>query len=938
MDNTVCRAITFINYNIPIRNGEDEWEDFEEFYTTGFFDCMYTKRISCDYPKDQLKNLWDYSIECVAKGDGRYAHQNIFCFSQDEWNGNLTDADFWNSEKYSDMLLTFVVFVQTRDYITDVDGVEKQCKNFNAVVREQLQNNGYVYTYGTVDKNDFVVCIRSRCYKDTVNAIMKLHETECSVVYSYSVFGISRKRQRIITDAEYEELNKEKIDSISLKGVTNSTRAEGSIIYKLDVKYYNFCKEFVKELYKGEPEEENKQPDYKIYDILGDNDFRLICRLVPLGNLIRQIGEDGLLNYGGDAAQYTFFSTHLVLNTQDLTKQSQIQTLDKEEIVEGNSRQKEQYRTVRCSKLKAEMDHIRQWLKREHGEEQCIERLIAAFHGAYQLLQSITALESAPTKKYDFYSMYYPLAALVDIMGKLFDDDVQIEKLEKFAGNEYLYDFVHKISMTLHGTLRTDIQFFQIRDFNVTVHYAPAKLRAYYTFFVFMLSAHIREVSAEANRHSYIFCPGMFKDISVRQLSNKPEQEERLLLITVPERYLYFPKNLSIILTHEVGHMAGDEIRRREQRHNSMMKCGHRILQIEITKFINEWTKEKEYLKDEDIAELDLPFEDELLEVLRRVDRQLAEKEEDKRCIYYSKYSLKRIQTSYRIVKERYGFVYWNKYGSALKAAYQECMEKKRGQEYRGLASKVRRIFLDCEALILELDRFFDLYSLIALPHILEVIHYIMSESISDILAVLILGLGPSEYVYQMADETKTDKIKGQLNEGISKVRIALVISVIGCLRKEFCENEQINGLLSPWLAVDQGEIPGLFRGTTVYSLMVAAVDYLNECNDKKQNADKYKCLYDYQKRAFNKKVYDFFNDKKIYQYMFEYLLECGREYITQLSANPRYMCSKKIVSSSFRRCIAGTPIDLMEQIDVFLKRFEDEWKDEYMEICCRQE
>ena len=250
MKDTICRAITFINYNIPIRKGSNIWTGFAEYYTTGFFDRMYTKRVDCNYASKQLRGLWDYNIDCIAKGDGTYAHQNVYCFSKDEWNEGITDEEFWDYEKYAEMLLTFVIFVQTNGYVQEENGLEKRCKKFNDAVCEQLQDNGYVYTYVTVDKNDFVICIRSKKYKEAVNAIMKLHETDCEVVYSYSIFGISRNRQEQISEMEYKELNSQQIDSISLKGVTNSTKIPNEESYTLDAKYVGFCKQLVEKLYE----------------------------------------------------------------------------------------------------------------------------------------------------------------------------------------------------------------------------------------------------------------------------------------------------------------------------------------------------------------------------------------------------------------------------------------------------------------------------------------------------------------------------------------------------------------------------------------------------------------------------------------------------------------------------------------------------------------
>lgn len=930
MDYTVCRAITFINYNMPIRDGEDIWEGYEKYCTTGFFDCMYTKRVSCLYKDEQLQELWNYGIGCITKGEGRYAHQNVFCFSQDNWNSNITDETFWASNKYEDMLLIFVVFVQTRDYITDVNGMEKQCKRFNIAAQEQLGDEGYVYTYGTVDKNDFVVCIRSKKYKKAVDAIMKLHAAGCSIVYSYSVFGIAEARQQRINDDEYMQLNLQRIDSISLKGVTNSIKPDEGMAYSLDQKYYNFCIRLVDELYKNDDNSEGK-PDFKIYDILGDNDFRLIARMVPLGNLIRQFGKKGLLSYYGNATQFTFFSTHLVLNTRDLVKESRMPFLGDSEISKANRLLQLQYKTEWCTRLKVEMDDVMRQLKNRCKEKQYIEKLIPACYGIYQLLQSLTALEAAPTKKYDFYSIYYPLEVLVHILREGCSKEGEDEAL---AENGRLYEFVHKISMTLHGTLRTDIQFFQIRDFNATLHYAPAKLRAYYTMFVFMISAHIKEVSSEPlKRHSYIFCPGMFKGVGVRQLFRRPTDEKRLMLISVPERYLYFPKNLSIILAHEVGHLAGEQLRKRKVRHETFLKCSYRILCLELTKLIvNKFTKEADIncsMRNR------LRFEDlDLYNALLRENARLEDSERDTAHMYYSESSIHRIVLSYKNVCELYEAMCCVKYSRLLfQEDWKRCKKNvgETNEEYVSSVKNMRSKFLFCESLADDMKKRFELYREDMLRDLLYQFHYLLSEPVSDILAILILGLEPYEYLYSIADERKANRVDEQFSRGLTKVRIALVVHVMEQLLKED-KHGKAGYLLGYWQDVyKQVGSSSNVSEPMVRDLLLEAYKYIKkDLRDKQTQIQNYQSPIDQEKNILKVKRYDYLNDLEIFEAMSKYLLVCGREYVCQILDNSKCKTSRAIVQESFRKCAGDTAIGLMEQIDVFLHRFENEWKNEY--------
>lgn len=921
MDDTVCRAITFINYNIPIRGGNNNWDGFAEYYTTGFFDRMYTKRVDCNYADEQLKMLWDYSIECIAKGDGRYAHQNVYCFSKDVWNREVTDQEFWDCEKHEEMLLTFVVFVQTNEYMQEMGGIQKQCQAFNEAVHGQLQGDGYAYSYVTVDKNDFVICIRSRDYKKTVNAIMKLHEAGSSVVYSYSVFGISKRRQMQISKEEYVRLNEQSIDSISLKGVANSTKIQGGASYTLDEKYISFCKKLTEELYEGVEQEKR---DCKIYDILGDDDFRLIVRAVPLGNLIKQFGEGGMLDYQGDATQYTFYSTHLVLNTRDKIRQKKFQPLVRDSISQENRQlQRECYKAERCQKMQQDMESINQALKITLGTNHSSEKLVAAFHGICQLIQSLTALESAPTKKYDFLSLYYPMKTLISIIRKKIQD---ANKIEELAENDQLYDFIHKISMTLHGTLRTDIQFFQIRDFNATVHYAPAKIRAYYSFFVFILSAHFSEVSSEKNKHSYIFSPGMFRTIFVRQLFGQPGEKERLMLITVPERYLYFPKNLSIILAHEVGHLIGDAIRKRQDRHIAMLKCSYRALCLEIRKFVDLSLKDMMGLVAKNAHASELAFEsDDFLKALLDFDDQESRKAQDEYC-YYSVNSLERIKKVFRAAGVDFGCMTWNEYCVRLKRIYLDHAAQTSTSGYPDLAKEARNNFLFYEKLVADLGEFFVKFEHFALPKMLTIFHYLMSETVSDLLAILALGLTPMEYVSSLADEIKTAKPKQALDNGITKIRIDLVVSAAQNLQSMF----ETDRFLDQWKDGYRDLIVQCPKNSGVYVLALEAFGVKKTCIDKMKNIELYQSPFNYAEQVFEERIYDFLNDQVIYQNMCDYLVECGREYLKQLKEKAQYSYSRDIVSAAFRHCVDGSPVDLISQIDEFLANSEAEWKDRY--------
>lgn len=486
--NAVCRAVTFISYHIPLM---EDMGEMPQYSTIGFFDGMFTEKLDVEYGKNDLKKLWKYNIKKTAESKGRYSYQNIFCFSEDCWN-HYTDTEFWQEMSDFEYPLLFVVFLQLSDYMTDDTTIERQCVAFNNILRDRFGKEGKYYTYGTIDKNDFVVCIRSRNHKQTVEAIKKLHGTESSVVYSYSVLSVANRVLDSIDEHNYPYLFEQFVDSICLKGITNSFNPCRSIT--LDQRYYEFCDRLVDRFY---PTDEKNKPKkerlYRIYDILGDDDFRLIAREVNLGKLLREFKPKGQLGYFQSDLRFYLYSSSLVLNTMTPSSNMAIGDNEKKITVQQMN---EKMKSPICEKLQNNMEKIVNVLKYDMVDE----KKVTFCQSLWQLLQSLKVLESAPTKKYDFYSLYHPFSALVRILeGKM--------EQKELGSNDEIYEFIHKISMTLHGTLRTDIQFFQIRDFNVIVHYAPAKLRAFYAIWALKLSEFYNSFEHIDKKYSFILAP-----------------------------------------------------------------------------------------------------------------------------------------------------------------------------------------------------------------------------------------------------------------------------------------------------------------------------------------------------------------------------------------------------------------------------------------------
>lgn len=911
----ICRAITFINYHIPMTGEIDNSEI--QYATVGFFDGMMTEKIKISDSENELKNLWKYSLKCTAKGMGKYSFQNIFCFSQDEWN-EFSDNEIWTERTDEKYPLTFIVFLQLKDYLSGDNAIAEQCKAFSTTIKEKIRE-GYFYSYCTVDKNDFVICLKCRNYGAAVEAIKSLHQTGKDVVYSYTVFSVSYKVLNLLNETDYEDIYNEKIKSICLKGIANSFNPTQEVT--LDQKYNEFGEEIVKRLYGNEKE----SADYKIYDILGDDDFRLIAREVKLGILLKQLGKGGLLCNQGSSFRFYLFSSTLVLNTE--TPEQRKHKISNSYIEKNEQEMQKEFQSPICLELQKKMVRISKEITKQ-GEQVIHNEKVTTFCNAiWQLLQSLKALEIPATKKYDFWSLYNPLSLLVEILE---------EKMEKYCKNvstgticelgekEEIFEFIHKISMTLHGTLRTDIQFFQIRDFNATVHYAPAKLRAFYALWALQLSDYYNDFCEVKNQYSFIFSPGMFSIISVKQLFTEYVATKRLMLITVPERLLYSPKWLSIVLAHEVSHFVGYQVRQREKRHELWLKCCARLLFLEMNHY--RYVVCKQWENELEISLRNSNLDDKFTECLLEEERLIRRKENLWPHEFHSANSIMIIQKSFQKLAH-------NHIEKLVGDDCERILSELRDQKSNSSLSYKEKIQIDAQIRSMSYGNEKSLLCIfqkfqVKLPQFLEIFKHIMVEVCADINAILTLELKPEEYFLTFSKAEKyfdTKDIEG--NQAFPLiVRLALVLEAIKCkiaisenpfIRFEFID-QWVDFKIGKWaLSLPENSVEQRIA-LSIYSYK----DGIRNCNNK---ISIYQSLFNNSADVENYefKCLDFLNDEIIWNEMLEYVTACVEEYIKILKKDNHLIEQKRTIMNTYSNITQGSPTLMVQEIENFLDYFE---------------
>lgn len=933
-NNKICRSFTFFTNRIPL--GSKGLPERCQYTAIGFFDGLQTEAVKVNYKKYGLKAMWKYILKLTQDDTGEFSHQNVFGIGDDDWN-NTSDKKFWDSGNNEEYPLTFVVFLQALEY-HDED-MEEQCKRFGAKVMETLGNEGIVYVYVTVDKNDFIVCIKCKKYKCAMKSIKQLHKAGTSIVYSYSVFVIHNEIISQIGDEDsvYRKILNENIDSISLKGVANSsssyTENNRKVKSDLDVKYRNFCAKFEEKIY---PNCQVKDKDCKTYDILGDDDFRFIARDVKLCDLLVNFSQDGCLN--GDASPFreALYSSNLTLNIENQVNIGQNETLKDKKITPPD--------IISDSHISFITDKYESILDNKKTDL-IFMKDITLYQSIKQTLESMKSLDKAETKKYEFFSLYNPLYMLLKVIS---DKNNDIENYD-FGEKEDIYEFLRAVGSSMHGTLRTDIRFFQIRDFNTIVHYAPSKLRTFYVAWLDKVSRFCGNNSSI--NPSFIIKSGIYSEASVRRLfdihareniqptvgeaenTNNDNGKEHLILVTVSERDLYLPKRLLMILTHEISHFVSG-FREREQRKEHWENIIQRVFEIELNHFLYLISFEDENILGA-IRYVNTDNGNDGYLYLNRSFKACWEKYDNTHKIsdYSGKVVCDRIEEHYAqlanqgqtdsiatfieiYVKKIFNEIY--KQIDAANVKYEKKVEEK-------------CLYADSyEAVSQQLSYFFQMFQSEMVRRLCIVVKTVISEIFSDFFAVLILGIKPEEYFKMVTCETGKRDWLDENQGGFLFVRTSIVIESM----RRLCEqaNELIVSLDKPFSekwndkAIKRERKKAKVQGKKIYFYIL---EFAKHSESMLNDIKKYDSIVRYEddEIIIDEERMDYFYDEVVLDEICKYLVTCGELFWNSVKIDKNRKKTLRDIRKSYDVMSNGTLMDMAIEIERYLKEFEESSK-----------
>ncbi|EOT27077.1 hypothetical protein C805_01181 [Eubacterium sp. 14-2] len=539
----ICRPFILHNdFLPPSREVHQDWD----YLSYGYYDGISVGKNLFSEGAIDLKRLWKYSVERSTLMTGKCQEQVIFGFRSDEderWENSFWDENV--QKKYPFLFLSLLQF-KNSEKTTEFC---KECREFEKAMTNEEE--GYrAVTYLTLDNSDLILILLSRNYLSGAELVDSLHRGAGSIAERISLFNWSLCYSFTVASLYREILNgdngpeEEILPFVYIHAIEQSP---GSVDH-----IYNQIKDVVGEEYLNKEKQST----------LGCNDELIILKDVPWSKF-RLLYQDnsGILNHSNEFYQNYLTGVTTIIGTPHEMKK----------VANGRF-----IRVSESDKGKTDSESLSSMLRKAFGKMDLINntdcvRCHNLKKDLYQTLNVLQRFETTFFSDYVFRTLLMPLHMVKNIMEKAHT----IEEKDKLF--ESFYDLFKGISLYAQNSVKSDRQFTQSLDYNIRIYQTPVKLNAFYNAYIYNLKEYLNSMENEQgvlHNYEFIACPGITDNMQVRELFDSLTDEEKIFIASIPENQMYDVRLMFVMLSHEVGHFVGKDIRNRKIR----VKCIEKIL------------------------------------------------------------------------------------------------------------------------------------------------------------------------------------------------------------------------------------------------------------------------------------------------------------------------------------------------------------------------
>ncbi len=518
-----------------------------------------------------LSRVWSGTVYETAGLHGKHSEQIIGIFRCEESVPEHRLIQARDAEQNSPYFtLVFLQAQKHTDYKSIENDIEQLC------VYENDLSNPYIHlsAYHTYDNADLVVLIYSNSMQKIGEALEKIRRKD-NVCYVHSIIGMS---EAFLSDCKSEGKLRvlsewrgrkcfidEKLPHVTMKIATSgAANVPEKIVYQL------------RKLLKDNNIGFTGNDTIEFSEGAGHGHLRMDINGTDVKSLITLLADDGLLNHANHLFGRPIYNIETFLywcsrNISEL-KESDIETAGREDERSREKDKDENEGTYGNS------NHYFETLTEQYGKKMEIawenkdEGLFSYYSALAQVYNTLAQYEGFSLSR-DIFSLLYPAVRMFEELldraslkqEKSFSFDVEESRKDSIC------EFVNAVNSVVYHTIHTDQIFLMVPGYSGNTYSIPIKLCLLYSWIIKKVITVLNDVDY---KYACLLTPELETRPATTLINMGMFEDDRLIRFSSSQRSLYMPRHFIILITHEIGHYTGKNIRNRQLR----LECISRIL------------------------------------------------------------------------------------------------------------------------------------------------------------------------------------------------------------------------------------------------------------------------------------------------------------------------------------------------------------------------
>lgn len=545
-------------YSKPLQSEYSCWGYYDGM-DIGEMQDMRLEKVSANHSVTPISQLWYMIGKKVEETTGQYGSINIGIFRCCE--GAEADKrleEFWNEKKKSIFFgAAFLQLENSMQYIQMCDMLEQ-----NEQQKIDEDRKCKVLSYCTFDNADLVLLIQGNSLRSMEQKIRDI-EGNKEVQYLHSILGVSEEylqacgKKKMILQNWYQRtcFVDEKVARLDIRLVTSGEDSiigmQKELLEKVNDTYDIRNFENIKYAYVS---------GHENWVISMENtDVRtMLAFLTPGGLATHQ--NDGYKKRDNNQGRLYNIETSYVLKYNEISEITSVNVEDEERT--ENKNLPHQWFRNRIEEYRGKLNVLL-----AEGNESLYSYYLALLRTVNSLVQYEEFLLSADI----FYLLFPSFEMFEHKLKRVLELGKKVTPVEIEQAKKAVFEYVESVNSVIYHNIHTDQVYLMVPGYSGTSFSIPIKLNMAFLWLTDRVAL-IFGNTERKRKYRCILVPTMEAKPQTKRIEVESNPNDFLVCVKIPQRTLYMPEELMVILIHEMGHYIGGALRCRKERAKQLKK------------------------------------------------------------------------------------------------------------------------------------------------------------------------------------------------------------------------------------------------------------------------------------------------------------------------------------------------------------------------------